>query len=57
MLVNRILKHEKKSLAYQIIYQAFKKIQQKIETNPLSILRQVIRGVTSDIAVKARRVG
>ncbi|KAK5838460.1 hypothetical protein PVK06_007190 [Gossypium arboreum] len=32
-------------------------IQQKIETNPLSVLRQAIRGVTPDIAVKARRVG
>ncbi|KAK8916466.1 hypothetical protein KSP39_PZI022394 [Platanthera zijinensis] len=57
MLVNRILKHEKKSLAYQILYRALKKIQQKTETNPLSVLRQAIRGVTPDIAVKARRVG
>ena len=30
---------------------------QKTETNPLSVLRQAIRGVTPDIAVKARRVG
>ncbi|MFS8003360.1 30S ribosomal protein S7 [Helianthus anomalus] len=51
MLVNRILKHGKKSLAYQIIYLAVKKIQQKTETNPLSVLRQAIHGV------KARRVG
>ncbi|CAN4128527.1 unnamed protein product [Withania somnifera] len=57
MLVNRILKHGKKSLAYQIIYRAVKKIQQKTETNPLSVLRQAIRGVTPDITVKARRVG
>ncbi|KAH1091768.1 hypothetical protein J1N35_019025 [Gossypium stocksii] len=55
MLVNHILKHEKKSLAYQIIYRALKKIQQKTETNPLSVLRQAIRGVTPDIAVKAIR--
>ncbi|QHO53329.1 hypothetical protein HN51_022169 [Arachis hypogaea] len=34
-----------------------KKIQQKTETNPLSVLRQAIRGVTPDIAVKARHVG
>ncbi|KAL8246339.1 hypothetical protein R6Q59_007555 [Mikania micrantha] len=57
MLVNRILKHGKKSLAYQIIYRAVKKIQQKTETNPLSVLHQAIHGVTSGIAVKARRVG
>ncbi|KAL4329361.1 hypothetical protein AHAS_Ahas13G0292400 [Arachis hypogaea] len=29
----------------------------KTETNPLSVLHQAIRGVTPDIAVKARRVG
>jgi small subunit ribosomal protein S7 len=29
MLVNRILKHGNKSLAYQIIYRAVKKIQEK----------------------------
>ncbi|KAH0851461.1 LOW QUALITY PROTEIN: hypothetical protein HID58_094737 [Brassica napus] len=32
-------------------------IQQKTETNPLSVLRQAIRGVTPDIAVKARTCG
>ncbi|KAK2643632.1 hypothetical protein Ddye_025395 [Dipteronia dyeriana] len=57
MLVNRILKHGKKSLAYQIIYRALKMIQQKTEKNPLSVLRQAIRGVTPDRAVKVRRVG
>ncbi|KAM0045642.1 putative ribosomal protein S5/S7 [Helianthus debilis subsp. tardiflorus] len=57
MLVNRILKHGKKSLAYQIIYRAVKKIQQKTETNPLFVLRQATHGVTPGIAVKARRVG
>ncbi|RHN58448.1 30S ribosomal protein S7 [Medicago truncatula] len=56
MLVNRIMKHGKKSLAYQIIYRAMKRIQQKIETKQLSILRQTIHGVTSDITVKTRRV-
>ncbi|KAL3538021.1 hypothetical protein ACH5RR_001387 [Cinchona calisaya] len=34
-----------------------KKIQQKTKRNPLSVLRQAIRGVTPDITVKARRVG
>nr|YP_009661226.1 ribosomal protein S7 [Amphilophium chocoense]YP_009661241.1 ribosomal protein S7 [Amphilophium chocoense]YP_009661313.1 ribosomal protein S7 [Amphilophium cuneifolium]YP_009661328.1 ribosomal protein S7 [Amphilophium cuneifolium]AYH51622.1 ribosomal protein S7 [Amphilophium arenarium]AYH51644.1 ribosomal protein S7 [Amphilophium magnoliifolium]AYH51649.1 ribosomal protein S7 [Amphilophium parkeri]AYH51629.1 ribosomal protein S7 [Amphilophium chocoense]AYH51632.1 ribosomal protein S7 [Amp len=56
MLVNRILKHGKKSLAYKILYRAMKKIQQKTETNPLSVLRQAIRRITPKIAVKARRV-
>nr|YP_009141283.1 ribosomal protein S7 [Lathyrus clymenum]AIL55808.1 ribosomal protein S7 [Lathyrus clymenum] len=56
MLINRIMKHGKKSLAYRIIYRAMKRIQQKTETNPLSVLRQAIRRVTPKIAVKARRV-
>nr|YP_009141579.1 ribosomal protein S7 [Lens culinaris]AIL56104.1 ribosomal protein S7 [Lens culinaris] len=56
MLVNRIMKHGKKSLAYLIIYRALKRIQQKTEKNPLYILRQAIRGLTPKIAVKARRV-
>ena len=55
MLVNRIMKHGKKSLAYKIIYRALKRIQQKTKTNPLYVLRQAIRRVTPNIAVKARR--
>nr|YP_010965008.1 ribosomal protein S7 [Vicia tibetica]WNM89911.1 ribosomal protein S7 [Vicia tibetica] len=56
MLVNRIMKHGKKSLAYLIIYRAMKRIQQKTETNPLSVLREAIGRITPKIAVKARRV-
>jgi small subunit ribosomal protein S7 len=56
MVVNRILKRGKKSLAYKIIYQALKMIHQKKETNPLPVLRQAIRRVTPYVAVKARRV-
>nr|YP_003933886.1 ribosomal protein S7 [Erodium texanum]ACH47728.1 ribosomal protein S7 [Erodium texanum]ADJ66284.1 ribosomal protein S7 [Erodium texanum] len=55
MLVNRILKHGKKSLAYQILYRAMKRVQQKEQRNPLSVLRQAIRQITPDIAVKTRR--
>nr|YP_010125656.1 ribosomal protein S7 [Pseudocrossidium replicatum]QCT81844.1 ribosomal protein S7 [Pseudocrossidium replicatum] len=57
MMVNRILKHGKKSLAYKILYKAMKKIKQKTKKNPLSVLRQAIRRVTPNVTVKARRVG
>nr|YP_009732753.1 ribosomal protein S7 [Buxbaumia aphylla]QHU77095.1 ribosomal protein S7 [Buxbaumia aphylla] len=57
MLVNRILKHGKKSLAYRILYKAMKNIGQKTKKNPLSILRQAIRRVTPNVTVKARRIG
>ena len=57
MVVNRILKNGKKSLAYRILYRAIKNIQQKTEKNPLSVLRQAIRRVTPNATVKARCVG
>nr|YP_010274206.1 ribosomal protein S7 [Cyclocodon lancifolius]YP_010274225.1 ribosomal protein S7 [Cyclocodon lancifolius]YP_010392261.1 ribosomal protein S7 [Cyclocodon axillaris]YP_010392280.1 ribosomal protein S7 [Cyclocodon axillaris]QWZ47221.1 ribosomal protein S7 [Cyclocodon parviflorus]QWZ47240.1 ribosomal protein S7 [Cyclocodon parviflorus]UJP67323.1 ribosomal protein S7 [Cyclocodon lancifolius]UJP67342.1 ribosomal protein S7 [Cyclocodon lancifolius]UPX07870.1 ribosomal protein S7 [Cyclocodon axi len=56
MVINRILKHGKKSLAYKILYRAVKKIHQKTKKNPLLLLRQAIRKVTPRIGVKARRV-
>jgi small subunit ribosomal protein S7 len=55
MVINRILKHGKKSLAYQILYLALKKIHQKTEKNPLLILRQAVHRVTPKTGVKARR--
>ncbi|XBI71775.1 hypothetical protein VPH35_065904 [Triticum aestivum] len=52
MVVNRIMKTEKKSLAYQILYRAVNKIQQKTETYPLLVLRQAICRVTPNIGRK-----
>jgi len=57
MMVNRIIKHGKKSLAYRILYQAMKDIKQKTKKNPLSVLRQAVRRVTPNVTVKARRLG
>jgi small subunit ribosomal protein S7 len=57
MLVNRILKNGKKSVAYRILYQAMKTIQQKTKKNPLVVVRQAIRRTTPNVAVKARRRG
>ena len=49
MVVNRIMKDEKKSLVYQILYRAMKKIQQKTKINSLLILRQAILRITPTI--------
>nr|YP_009549141.1 ribosomal protein S7 [Haplopteris elongata]YP_009549161.1 ribosomal protein S7 [Haplopteris elongata]AYW16203.1 ribosomal protein S7 [Haplopteris elongata]AYW16223.1 ribosomal protein S7 [Haplopteris elongata] len=57
MLVDRILKNGKKSRAYQIFYQAMKRIRQKTSRNPLSVLRQAVRGVTPDVVTETKRVG
>ena len=57
MLVNRILKNGKKSLAYQIFYKAIENIKRKTKKNPLFVLRQAISKVTPNVTVKARRIG
>ncbi|KAJ4735179.1 hypothetical protein LUZ62_000808 [Rhynchospora pubera] len=55
MLVNRMMKHGKKSLAYQIFYRAALDIEKKTKENPVSILRQAILRVTPRVGVKTRR--
>lgn len=57
MLINRIMKHGKKSLAYQIILGALKRIREKTKKDPLDVLQKAIRRVTPSIVVKARRRG
>nr|YP_004376487.1 ribosomal protein S7 [Ptilidium ciliare var. pulcherrimum]ADK89581.1 ribosomal protein S7 [Ptilidium ciliare var. pulcherrimum] len=57
MLVNRILKNGKKSLAYKILYGAVEDIRRRTKKNPLFVLRQAIRKVTPNVTVKARRIG
>nr|YP_010471661.1 ribosomal protein S7 [Didymoplexis pallens]YP_010471664.1 ribosomal protein S7 [Didymoplexis pallens]UVG41018.1 ribosomal protein S7 [Didymoplexis pallens]UVG41021.1 ribosomal protein S7 [Didymoplexis pallens] len=57
MLINRILKHGKKSLAYKIIYRVLKELKKETRQNSLSFLRQAIRRITPDIVLKSRRVG
>jgi small subunit ribosomal protein S7 len=57
MLVNRILRHGKKSLDYKILYKSMRSIKQRMKKNPLFVLRQAIRRVTPNVTVKARRAG
>ena len=57
MLVNRILRNGKKSLAYRILYKAMDGVKRRTGKNPLFILRQAINKVTPDVTMKARRVG
>ncbi|KAD7480427.1 hypothetical protein E3N88_03563 [Mikania micrantha] len=41
----------------EILKRMFRNSNEEPQTNPLSVLRQAIHGVTPGIAVKARRVG
>jgi len=57
LLVSRILKSGKKSLAQKIVYQALEIVATKTEANPILILEKAVKNVTPQVEVKARRVG
>jgi small subunit ribosomal protein S7 len=56
MLVNCILRHGKKSLAYQILYKSMRSTKQRMKKNPLYVLHQAIRRVIPNVTIKARHV-
>lgn len=57
LLISRVLKSGKKSLAQQIVYKALEIILEKTETNPILMLEKAVKNVTPKVEVKARRVG
>ena len=57
MMVRRIMKSGKKSLASRIVYDAFKTIEQRTGADPLETFEKAVRNVTPLVEVKARRVG
>jgi small subunit ribosomal protein S7 len=57
LLMTRILKSGKKTIAKNIVYQAFDIIKKKTEEDPLSIFEKAIKNASPSVEVKARRVG
>ena len=57
LLINRILKSGKKTIARKIVYQAFDIIKKKTNEDPLGIFEKAIRNASPIVEVKARRVG
>ena len=57
LLITRILKAGKKTIAKNIVYQAFDIIKKKTNEDPLSIFEKAIRNASPVVEVKARRVG
>lgn len=57
LLVSRILKSGKKTIAKTIVYQSFEIIKQKTNEDPLKIFEKAIRNASPIVEVKARRVG
>ncbi len=57
MMVRRIMRHGKQSVANRIIYDALKIIEERIGSDPLETFETAVRNVTPLVEVKARRVG
>lgn len=57
MIVNRLMKKGKKSLAYRLCYGAMKQIEETTQQDPVVVIEQAIRNATPEIEVKAKRRG
>jgi small subunit ribosomal protein S7 len=57
LLITRILKSGKKTIAQNIVYQAFDIIKKKTNEDPLGVFEKAIRNASPIVEVKARRVG
>lgn len=57
LLITRILKAGKKTIATKIVYEVFEIIRKKTNEDPLSIFEKSIQKARPVVEVKARRVG
>lgn len=57
MMVRRVMKSGKKSVAHGIVYDALKTIQERTGADPLEMFERAVRNATPLVEVKARRVG
>lgn len=57
MMVRRLMRSGKKSLALRIVYDALKAIEERTGSDPLELFERAIRNATPLVEVKARRVG
>lgn len=57
MMIRRIMRHGKKSLAARLVYDAMKTIESRTGNDPLETFERAVQNVTPLVEVKARRVG
>lgn len=57
MMISHILKEGKKALAYRLMYDAMKRIEETTQQDPMFVVETAVRHATPTIEVKARRVG
>jgi small subunit ribosomal protein S7 len=56
-LINRVMKHGKKSVARKQVYDAFELIKAKTKKNPLDLFETAVQNITPQMEVRSRRVG
>lgn len=57
MVVNRLMKHGKKTVAYTLCYGAMKTIEDTTQQDPVKVIEQAIRNVTPSVELKSKRRG
>lgn len=57
MMIRRVMRSGKKSLAARIVYEAMKTIEERTGAEPLETFERAVRNATPLVEVKARRVG
>ncbi|MGJ5675368.1 MAG: 30S ribosomal protein S7 [Nostochopsis sp.] len=57
MMIRRVMRSGKKSLAARIVYAAMKNIEERTGSDPLEMFERAVRNTTPLVEVKARRVG
>lgn len=57
LLISRILKSGKKTIAKNIVYEAFEIIQKKTDKDPLKVFETAVKKASPIVEVKARRIG
>jgi small subunit ribosomal protein S7 len=57
MMINRIMKNGKKSVAERIMYQALDQVEERTHEDPRQVFEQAVRRVMPMLEVKPRRVG
>ena len=56
-LINNIMLDGKKGIAQGIVYDAFKKVEEKSGKNPLEVFQNALDNIMPALEVKARRMG
>lgn len=56
-LINQIMLNGEKGIAQKIVYEAFDKVKEKLNQDPMEVFNQAMQNIMPVVEVKARRVG